>query len=1276
MKKLFLSLAACATILSASAGVTWKLGPYDYEADTLFHATTGPGMTTTGIRLSNPSNKTNIYYTTIDLTNPDLELRGVQAKDDGDLSENVNAMGVRKNGQGNGQYIAGVNGDFFNMGGKPIRTNGHSLVDGTLYNAANGGDFWNTWASYATVTGKKDIVIDQGVMAAKMFKFPNGQTHSFHVNGGRWENYLVIYTPDSLSTGTNIWGRECTMKLVSGNLATNDAVFEITSEVVGNCDGSQVGNMEVPRDGFVLSGVGDAYAMMAQLKVGDKVSLGTSVSYNGKEINPSQSIGGCSMIVMNGKIAPDSYFSANVIDHFTSNQARTVIGYNADRTKLIILVADKYTKYTANVTDEEKLSYGTSTGMVMQRMGHIMLALDCYTAMAFDGGGSSQLYNKELGIRNVPYGDTYLRPVANGFFAVSTTPVDNTVASIEVVQKNVKLNEGETFTPKVYGYNSYGVLVDKNVEGFTFTVAPALGSVEGTTFTAGAAANSTHAVVALGDIKCAVRILTNGGGDYVTSGDDNAPLQVAAPYESDEPLGVDKEPIFLTEQWHFVNPDINDGWDGTVPNWESENAIKAKACPRFATARNGRFYTVDMTTMSIAEIDPEGNMTPLYKLPSLEGREINGVPDYYGTAISSDDAGNFLVGHLFTKNDTYRIWTVYNPKTGKAKHFDIEIPAGETASGRIDNIGRVVGDLTRDAYVYVMPKATGAEASQKVLIIHFEGDGNVDNLTATPTMSKTVYMAGTGNTGSTAQPKYATVADMKDKDINDTFFWYSKAGGIGQYNQDLFCYENGQLSINYCTSWNNYSSLNGFDTFTFAGKRYFVVGYAEAGEKQNNQHIVIMDEQSNKIAEWNNPDYQSGAGYISITAVPVNANQVNIYLYNCTGSATVNGQTTGAIAGALLSLTFGGEYTAAEPVEITPSGLDFDSYADGTPFKLTATNANGAWSSPAGFYHTTNPDAFNKDGQLTAYLDRGSAQSFNTQDYVDNTMQKAFVVRKLNDHVGNVLAVTQPWSPAASRYGWDAAGYGSSQAQLSFYVRNEDIKENTTMRHYIRVRFVYSVLLRGCHYTLDQTNNNIRKLTNIYASHENNWVVPAGDADLGDRYAETGINFAQWEDETGRVEDIPAVPVVRYPNADEIDIWDPGHKPDAEDANGYPAYMLNDERYRVYEFDTYIDDPSKASISVQFNLLNRNLSYFIKEVKFFDLGTDEAAANLLGKRELGWRYYNSQTSGIEDIIVDEAIESSDAPAVYYNLQGVEIKNPSNGIYIVRRGNQVSKEFIR
>ncbi len=47
-------------------------------------------------------------------------------------------------------------------------------------------------------------------------------------------------------------------------------------------------------------------------------------------------------------------------------------------------------------------------------------------------------------------------------------------------------------------------------------------------------------------------------------------------------------------------------------------------------------------------------------------------------------------------------------------------------------------------------------------------------------------------------------------------------------------------------------------------------------------------------------------------------------------------------------------------------------------------------------------------------------------------------------------------------------------------------------------------------------------------------------------------------------------------------------------------------------------------------------------------------------------------AGIDNIAVDEV----EAPAVYYNLQGVEVANPENGIYVVRRGNKVTKEVIR
>jgi hypothetical protein len=41
----------------------------------------------------------------------------------------------------------------------------------------------------------------------------------------------------------------------------------------------------------------------------------------------------------------------------------------------------------------------------------------------------------------------------------------------------------------------------------------------------------------------------------------------------------------------------------------------------------------------------------------------------------------------------------------------------------------------------------------------------------------------------------------------------------------------------------------------------------------------------------------------------------------------------------------------------------------------------------------------------------------------------------------------------------------------------------------------------------------------------------------------------------------------------------------------------------------------------------------------------------------------------------EGIEVETAPAVYYNLQGVQVENPTNGVYIVKRGNKVTKELI-
>ncbi|MBO5271358.1 MAG: SusF/SusE family outer membrane protein [Muribaculaceae bacterium] len=49
---------------------------------------------------------------------------------------------------------------------------------------------------------------------------------------------------------------------------------------------------------------------------------------------------------------------------------------------------------------------------------------------------------------------------------------------------------------------------------------------------------------------------------------------------------------------------------------------------------------------------------------------------------------------------------------------------------------------------------------------------------------------------------------------------------------------------------------------------------------------------------------------------------------------------------------------------------------------------------------------------------------------------------------------------------------------------------------------------------------------------------------------------------------------------------------------------------------------------------------------------------------------SSESAGVESIGVENA------SAVYYNLQGVEVANPQDGLYIVKQGNKVSKQLIK
>ena len=52
------------------------------------------------------------------------------------------------------------------------------------------------------------------------------------------------------------------------------------------------------------------------------------------------------------------------------------------------------------------------------------------------------------------------------------------------------------------------------------------------------------------------------------------------------------------------------------------------------------------------------------------------------------------------------------------------------------------------------------------------------------------------------------------------------------------------------------------------------------------------------------------------------------------------------------------------------------------------------------------------------------------------------------------------------------------------------------------------------------------------------------------------------------------------------------------------------------------------------------------------------------------------TENIEDVAIDTIDSDTNAPAVYYNLNGIRVDNPSNGIFIRRQGNTVTKVLVK
>ena len=215
------------------------------------------------------------------------------------------------------------------------------------------------------------------------------------------------------------------------------------------------GSRTIP-DGKAILWLKGTYANQVDwMNVGDVLDISFSFKLNNgpQDVNIRQLIGGSNHIIMqNGQFMED----------WAERHPRTAIGFNADSTRLYFVVVDG--------------RHLTSVGVTLLEMKGIFDALGAVTAVNLDGGGSScMVVNDE--VLNHP-SDGPVRAVGNGCLLVSLAPEDDEIGIISFEPRCYNLSISATTAFDVWGYNQYGVLKTRDLQGCTFSCDPQVGSFD------------------------------------------------------------------------------------------------------------------------------------------------------------------------------------------------------------------------------------------------------------------------------------------------------------------------------------------------------------------------------------------------------------------------------------------------------------------------------------------------------------------------------------------------------------------------------------------------------------------------------------------------------------------------------------------------------------------------------------------------------------------------------------------------------------------------------
>ncbi|WP_455585435.1 phosphodiester glycosidase family protein [Bacteroides sp.] len=443
-----------------------------YQKEILVHPhQVGAGVTYYAYRL--PMRPLEVFFLKVDLTNPYVSMETRLANDSIGTSiagtyrglETVKSISVRNSYPGH-QVIGAVNGDFFN---------GNELKNGNMQEGVYG----NSPTDFGPVIGfeKNEPFIDN--MTFKGSVSWNRRTYDINsTNGYRKTDRMVLYTSlNGKSTKTDDSGREVVLELLEKE-QTWSANMNIKCKVIKN---TIKGNNRIEPGTLVLSGQGVAANKLELMENGDLVTLKTAVCLdNASDVQPhfTSMIGSNILFLREGEPC-DFTSTAGSPDGLAP---RTCVGYSQDKKTFYICVVDGYP------TSSGRDMPSDSKGITVADLANIMKDAGAYTAMNFDGGGSSYMYVKPKGgPGNKPSELAYSggRSVRNALTVCSLAPEDDVEVAVKLSETPLYMNPGDKIELVASTYNRQGNVVKYQLsDEITYQVTGDIGTIENGCFIA------------------------------------------------------------------------------------------------------------------------------------------------------------------------------------------------------------------------------------------------------------------------------------------------------------------------------------------------------------------------------------------------------------------------------------------------------------------------------------------------------------------------------------------------------------------------------------------------------------------------------------------------------------------------------------------------------------------------------------------------------------------------------------------------------------------------